>query len=374
MHEITVNLHNHSSFSRGDRKYHSLAQAGLTAGTDVLIVTDANVYVSGKEQYYYRDERRLLVLTGEEVFRAFPNDAGHMLVLNGGREMANLADTPQQLINFCSQWDGLTILAHPFDGLTEREVLAANRAPLAPKRADSFHSPLNSPWINWEIQNFTGIEILNLQSEYKMSEQRSGFGLSDLFLQSTGADRLMHASLAALQKWDEFLTKGRRVAAYCGSACVNLARWASGRRLDILDESHLFAAAKNHLYLSEPLSGDLESDRANIYRSLKLGRGFVSIDWFHPTDGFVFKADTSAGTVYPGDRTALDAGATIKIEIPSEKCVCRLIHQGKILREWENARSIPLIVNRPGYYRVEVYVPYRFQLRGWIYTNPIYFY
>lgn len=374
MQEITVNLHNHSSFSRGDRKYHSLAQAGLTAGTDVLIVTDANVYVSGKEQYYYRDERRLLVLTGEEVFRAFPNDAGHMLVLNGGREMANLADTPQQLINFCSQWDGLTILAHPFDGLTEREVLAANRAPLAPKRADSFHSPLNSPWINWEIQNFTGIEILNLQSEYKMSEQRSRFGLSDLFLQSTGADRLMHASLAALQKWDEFLTKGRRVAAYCGSACVNFARWASGRRLDILDESHLFAAAKNHLYLSEPLSGDLESDRANIYRSLKLGRGFVSIDWFHPTDGFVFKADTSAGTVYPGDRTALDAGATIKIEIPSEKCVCRLIHQGKILREWENVRSIPLIVNRPGYYRVEVYVPYRFQLRGWIYTNPIYFY
>ena len=51
MQEITVNLHNHSSFSRGEQKYHSLAQAGLTAGIDALIVTDANVYVSGKEQY-----------------------------------------------------------------------------------------------------------------------------------------------------------------------------------------------------------------------------------------------------------------------------------------------------------------------------------
>lgn len=374
MQEITVNLHNHSSFSRGEQKYHSLAQAGLTAGIDVLIVTDANVYVSGKEQYYYRDERRLLLLTGEEVFRSFPNDTGHMLILNGGREMANQADTPQQLINFCSQWEGLTIIAHPFDGLTEREVLAANREGLISGRADSARSPLNSPWINWEIQNFTGIEILNLQSEYKTAGQRKRFGLSDFFIRSTGVDRLTHASLAALQKWDEFLTAGRRVAAYCGSACVNFAQWAAGRRLEILDESHLFAAAKNHLYLSEPLSGDLESDRANIYRSLKLGRGFVSIDWFRPTDGFVFKADTAMGTVYPGDRAALDAGATIKIEIPTEKSVCRLIHQGKILREWENVRSIPLIANRPGYYRVEVYIPYRFQLRGWIYTNPIYFY
>ena len=227
MQEITVNLHNHSSFSRGEQKYHSLAQAGLTAGIDVLIVTDANVYVSGKEQYYYRDERRLLLLTGEEVFRSFPNDTGHMLILNGGREMANQADTPQQLINFCSQWEGLTIIAHPFDGLTEREVLTANREGLISGRADSARSPLNSPWVNWEIQNFTGIEILNLQSEYKTAGQRRRFGLSDFFIRSTGVDRLTHASLAALQKWDEFLTAGRRVAAYCGSACVNFAQWAA---------------------------------------------------------------------------------------------------------------------------------------------------
>ena len=57
----------------------------------------------------------------------------------------------------------------------------------------------------------------------------------------------------------------------------------------------------------------------------------------------VIVGDTVAKGYYENPektQEALDAGATIKIEIPTEKSVCRLIHQGKILREWENVHHI----------------------------------
>ena len=347
MREITVNLHNHSFFSSGGEKYHALAQAGLSRNIDVIIVTDHNVYVSGKEQYYYRDDRKTLILTGEEIFRTFPNDQGHLLVLNGNRELANLADTPQQLINVCNQAGAITILAHPFD--------------------------LASPWKDWEIRNFTGIEILNLQSSYYEILSAANRPSLGFFQGVSGADDIVHAPLEAIQKWDELLTAGKQVAAYCGAACGAGRHEPSDASTKIYQPDHLFAAANNHVYVDDDFGTALDRDREIVYRALRLGKSYLAMDIFQSPKGFVFKADTINGVVYPGDRVSVKNGATIKIEIPA-KAVCRLIHQGKVYREWENARSIPLNVNQPGYYRVEVYLPYKYQLRGWIYTNPIYFY
>lgn len=354
MREITVNLHNHSSFSSGNHKYHTLAQAGLTAGIDVIIVTDTNVFISGKEQYYFRDDKKVLLLTGEEIFRAFPNNRGHLLILNSNRDFANLDESLRRVISQCNRDGSITIIAHPFDGEgTDASVSAA-------------------PWADWDISNVTGIEILNLQSEYKnQKSHRSGF--FDFFGRSArNTVSLNHASLAALAKWDELLCGGKQVAGVCGSVCANVARDNLYESERIREPEYLFAAANNHLYVDDTFGTSVDSDREMIYRSLLFGRGYVAVDAFHPTKGFVFKADTARGTVYPGDRVPLDNGATMKIELPVN-AVCRLIHQGNIYREWENVRSIPLHINQSGYYRIEVYIPYQHQLRGWIYTNPIYF-
>lgn len=351
MREITVNIHNHSFFSSGGQKYHELAQAGLSSNVDVLIITDNNVYVSGKEQYYYRDERKTLVLTGEEVFRTFPNDQGHLLILNGNREMASLTDTPQQLINVCNQMGAITIIAHPFDLL----------------------SPLGSPWVDWEVRNFTGIEILNLQNAYHEIVSNSSRSFSWFPRLSSGAEDIVYASLEAIRKWDELLTAGKQVAAYCGSVCGSVRNTRSNAPTKIHQPEHLFAAANNHVYVDDDFGTDIERDRESVYCALRYGKSYLAMDIFQSPEGFVFKADTASGVIYPGDRVALKNGATVKIEIPA-RAVCRLIHQGKIYREWENIRSIPINVNQPGYYRVEVYLPYKYRLRGWIYTNPIYFY
>lgn len=354
MDEITLNLHNHSSFSGGDQKYHTLAQAGLTAGIDVMIITDTNVLVSGKEQYYFRDDKKILLLTGEEIFSAFPNNRGHLLILNGNRDFANHDGSIRGVISQCNRDGAITIIAHPFDG-------------------ESAHSSESStPWADWDVANFTGLEILNLQSEYKNQRnlRRGFFGFLDRKPRIT--TNLQHASLSALAKWDELLCGGKQVVGVCGSVCANVARDNLYEGSPIREPEHLFAAANNHLYVDDTFGKSVENDRDMIYRSLLFGRSYVAIDAFHSTKGFVFKADTERGTVYPGDRVQLDNGATLKIELPVN-AVCRLIHQGKIFREWENVRSIPLHINQTGYYRVEVYIPFEYQLRGWIYTNPIYF-
>lgn len=354
MREITVNLHNHSSFSSGDQKYHTIAQAGLTAGIDVIIVTDTNVYVSGKEQYYFRDDKKILLLTGEEIFRAFPDNRGHLLILNGDRDFAHLAESIRRVISQCNRDSAITIIAHPFDGENARPSISA------------------APWADWEITNVTGLEILNLQSEYK-NQQNHRPGFFNFFgRKARSTVSLHHASLSALAKWDELLCSGKQVVGVCGSVCANVVRDNLYEGEAIREPEHLFASANNHLYVDDTFGSSVETDREMIYQSLLFGRSYVAIDAFYPTNGFVFKADTARGTVYPGDRVQLDNGATMKIELPVNT-VCRLIHQGKIYREWENVRSIPLHINQTGYYRVEVYIPFDYQLRGWIYTNPIYF-
>ena len=51
MHELTVNLHMHTTYSDGSGAHADLAQAAMQAGLDAIIVTDHNVWVDGPEDY-----------------------------------------------------------------------------------------------------------------------------------------------------------------------------------------------------------------------------------------------------------------------------------------------------------------------------------
>ena len=92
MHEISVNLHMHTTYSDGHASHSDIARSALRAGIDVVIVTDHNVYVEGPEGYYTEDERRVLLLVGEEIHdqQRVPQKS-HLLVFGAGRELATLA-------------------------------------------------------------------------------------------------------------------------------------------------------------------------------------------------------------------------------------------------------------------------------------------
>ena len=84
MEEITVNLHNHSVISDGTGNYYEIAQAGLNAKIDVLIITDHNVVVRSKDSYYYREGNKLLLLIGEEI-NDLSGPGNHLIILNSSR-------------------------------------------------------------------------------------------------------------------------------------------------------------------------------------------------------------------------------------------------------------------------------------------------
>ena len=95
MHEIVVNLHMHTPYSDGHGSHAEIAQAGLRAGLDAVIVTDHNVLVQGMEGYHREGGKQLLVLVGEEIHdQGRDPQKNHMLVIGAGRELAHLAREP----------------------------------------------------------------------------------------------------------------------------------------------------------------------------------------------------------------------------------------------------------------------------------------
>jgi hypothetical protein len=72
-----------------------------------------------------------------------------LLVFGANRELSPLADDPQRLLDGVVQSGGLAFLAHPFD-------------PPAP----AFGEP-DISWVDWDVKDFTGIELWNAMSEFK---------------------------------------------------------------------------------------------------------------------------------------------------------------------------------------------------------------
>ncbi len=107
MEEILVNIHNHTNVSDGSGSYHEIAQAGLNENLDVIVITDHNIYIQGKDTYFYRDGRRLLMLIGEEIHNPQGEPGNHLLVMNHSNEYANLSNRMQSVIDAVNRDQGI---------------------------------------------------------------------------------------------------------------------------------------------------------------------------------------------------------------------------------------------------------------------------
>ncbi|HOG59689.1 MAG TPA: CehA/McbA family metallohydrolase [Flexilinea sp.] len=352
MEEITVNLHNHSVISDGTGNYYEIAQAGLNAKIDVLIITDHNVVVRGKDSYYYREGNKLLLLIGEEINDPIGVPGNHLIILNSSREYASAASDPQTVIDSVNKEGGITILAHPFENAKKQLHMK------------SF------PWSDWSVHDFLGLEIYNFMSQFKCGVTNF-FSLPGHYLRPINFQ--MGADENTLAKWDELLSMGYRVSGFAGSDSHRFQKKVGPKTFKIFDYELTCRALNNHVYIPKPLVGDVEEDKKVIYAALRNGCFFVGADMITSTAGFSFRADTETGIYYPGARIPIGNSATLKIRIP-EKSICRLISNGKVYKQWESVQSVPITITEPGYYRVECYLPYKNKLRGWIYSNPIYFF
>lgn len=351
MYEVKCNLHIHSQYSDGTGNFKTIAEEALLAGVDVIILTDHNVLVNGVEQFYEKNGKRLLLLTGEEVHdQSRMPQKNHMLVIGAGTEMAQYAAEPQELINQVHQHGGLSFLAHPF----ENDLPQFNETAIT--------------WEDWDVSGFTGLEIWNGFSELKTVART----MNQVIYYGFFPELIPHQPAPlALVRWDQLLAAGEKVVAVAGSDAHALDFHFGPFHKVIFPYRYHFSSINNHLLLPEPLSGNLEKDSQAVYRALEQGSNFICLDSAGNSAGFSFRAENDETSVTMGGQLTLNPGATIRISLP-DKADVRLIHNGVLLEEVQETTHLVKTIDKPGAYRVEAYRHYLNKSRGWIFSNPIY--
>ncbi|MDT8305894.1 MAG: CehA/McbA family metallohydrolase [Anaerolineae bacterium] len=364
MHEYAGNLHIHTRFSDGEKWHREVAHDAARAGLDFIVVTDHNVWVRGVEGYYEFEQGPVLLLTGEEVHdtRRQPQ-ANHFLVYGAEQEMSPHAPEPQRLIDATNAAGGCGFIAHPY----EEEL------PFFPEGGDL-------GWHNWEVDGYTGLEIWNYMSSFKNEVSRHLGRLrwqNGLYGRASALPLALHPERyitgpepEALARWDELLSAGRRIAAIGNSDAHGTPMHLGPITREIFPYEFLFRAVNTHVLLRQPLTGDVETDKALILGAVAKGNSWVAYDMAHPTKGFRFSGQGVTKGVM-GDNVVMDVGATLQVLAPARASI-RLIHNGAIVASTESGQSLTHAPAESGAYRAECSLLFEGHERGWIYSNPIY--
>ena len=353
MFELVCNFHMHTPYSDGELYHAGIAQAALRAGLDCVCVTDHNVWVKGPERYYEQDDRRVLLLVGEEVHdQARQPQKNHLLVYGAECELARDAPQPQALLDAAAAAGGLTFLAHPFDP----------PVPLSPE------SDLS--WDNWEVQGYTGIELWNYMTSFKALLTSRATAIRYAYNPELG----IQAPFAELlRRWDELTVLGARVVAIGGADAHGTAYRAWALRRVVFPYEFLFRQVNTHVLAETAPTGDFDHDKRLVLEALARGHCFVGYDGAAPTRGFHFTATGERGTCLMGDEIVNRSGLTLQMAAPAVASL-RLIRDGQALGRWDNqthaSHTVP--AGEAAVFRAEAHITFKGRQRGWIYSNPIY--
>src|SRR5512147_3262343 len=331
MQEIVVNLHMHTTYSDGAGTHKDIAQAAIRTGLEAVLVTDHNVLVQGVEGYYRVGRDRVLLLVGEEIHdQDRVPQKNHLLVFNTNRDVSGLADDPQTLINGVNDAGGICFLAHPDDV------------------ASPIFNETSISWEAWDAHGLTGLELWNGFAELKTVLHTKLHGIFYAFFPQFIAH---HPMPETLQRWEQLLASGERVVAIGGSDAHALNMSMGPLHRVIFPYEFHFRTVNTHVFIPEPLTGDVPTDRKMIYEALAAGRCFVGYDLPASTRGFIFKARGREESVIMGDEVKARGGVTLQAHLP-QPAEIRLFKDGKVIQIWKHSQACAYSVSEPGVYRV----------------------
>lgn len=350
-HEYVGNLHCHTVYSDGHGTHNDIARSAINAGLDFVVVTDHNVLVEGVDGYRYQDERRVLLLAGEEIHDQTRHpQKNHLLVYEAGEDLSTLAADPQELIDAVNERQGLAFLAHPVD-------------PAAPLFNESDLS-----WVSWDVDGYHGFEIWNFMTEYKSMLTSWPRAIYYAYRPERIGTGPFPETLA---RWDQLLAAGKRIFAIGGSDAHAMPMRKGPLQRVIFPYEFLFRAVNTHVLTAEPLTGDPDLDRRRLFLNLRQGHSFVGYDLPASTRGFRFSAASDRGQATMGESIQPQFGVSLQIRTP-QRCRIRLLRDGEIAREWQDQQQAVETTQRPGVYRVEAYLEFKGKERTWILSNPIF--
>ena len=167
------------------------------------------------------------------------------------------------------------------------------------------------------------------------------------------------------------MENGNRVVAIGGSDAHAMNMHLGPIHRIIFPYDFHFKTVNTHVFVPEPLTGEVVIDKKMIYAALAEGHCFVAYDLPASTRGFTFKAKGLNQSAMMGDTLPAKGGVTLQAHVP-QPAEIHLIKDGKQIGVWQKNNACAYTATEPGVYRVEVHRSYLGRKRGWIYSNPIY--
>lgn len=351
MKELVANIHIHSLYSDGLKTPPEIAQIAAEKGIDVIMITDHNVFPQGFDGYYTFEDKKVLLITGEEIHdqNRYPQK-NHLLALGIHHDLSRMAKDPQKLIDAINQDGGLSFIAHAYD-------------PALPMFGED-----NLSWVDWSISGFTGLEIWNNLSELKIRATKTW---QVVFYALFPAFMSLESPRQIREIWDDLLNKGQKVVGIGGADAHTLRRHIGPFTIDTFPYSYHFRTINTHILLESPLTGSAQEDTQAVISALRQGHAFVGYDLVKPTRGFRFYLVDMEAAVEMGSSIVINKHQELIAEIPYP-ADCRLIRNGEVIDRGMVDKSRTWKIDQPGAYRLECYRKYLGKQRGWIFSNPVY--
>jgi hypothetical protein len=351
MKEYITNIHIHSVYSDGIKTPPEIARDAAKAGVDIIMITDHNVFTTGFNGYYTFTDRKVLLLTGEEIHDQLRQpQKNHMLALGIEKDFSRHAHDPQELIDAVRKSGGLTFIAHAYD-------------PALPMVGEADLS-----WVDWDIQGFTGFELWNNLSELKIRAkniwQLALFALFPQFM-------ALEPPRQIREIWDSYLAKGQKLIAIGGADVHTIPKHFGPFTMNVFPYSYHFRTINNHVFLPDPLSGDTQTASRQVMDAIRAGHSFIGYDLIKPTRGFKFYLADVDATFEMGSSVPFSGRQELKAELPFP-AEYALIRNGKTIAQGKMERSRAWKIEQPGVYRLECYRRFLGKKRGWIFSNPIF--
>jgi hypothetical protein len=236
---------------------------------------------------------------------------------------------------------------------------------------------------DWSVNGFDGIEVYNLYTNAK--EINYALLAGDALWSYRSYPDLLFSTFyrrpdADLKKWDEVNASGgaRRAVAVAGNDSHSNVGFSFrdeagdeyfGVKLDPYERS--FRVVRNHVLLERGRALDAES----LLAALRQGHSYIAFDLFGDSSGFRFTAENDSERKIMGDEIALAGGRLrLLVRVPVRSRIV-FFRDGQAVHEEKEATGKELTVERPGAYRVEVYLERlggRAGSEPWIISNPIY--
>jgi hypothetical protein len=340
MHDYQGAIHIHTHYSDGSGSLREIIKSAQEAELDYIIITDHNT-LRAKKEGIEGWHGKTLVLVGEEI----SGRSGHCLALNIQQRISGRRKKPEQYLLEIRKHQGLSFIAHPHFGSNWQFAIR------------------NVSWKNWEVPEFTGIELWSYLADW--AKDLTWFNFAHRWLNPHHA--ISGPTSKTITKWDE-LTQLRQVVAI-GGVDAHAKVLTPFKRPVILPYHQVFETIRTHLLIPAAFTGNGIEDAKKIYRALQQGYVYLANDGIATSRGFSFQA-LDRNKKYLGNMGEIikpQLPIFIKINIPAKSIIARIFRNGKLM--YQSMESIfDYQINLPGVYRVEV----SYHRHPWIYSNPIY--